>query len=60
MSLEEIGVKRTGQRPIPPDWLITPAAAFNHPDDVLSHSRLTVGEKGVILCLVGLAGPASR
>ena len=31
------------------DWLITPAAAFNHPDDVLSHSRLTVAEKRVLL-----------
>ena len=31
------------------DWLITLAAAFNHPDDVLSHSRLTVAQKRVIL-----------
>ena len=30
------------------DGLITPAAAFNHPDDLLSHSGLTVAEKRVI------------
>lgn len=34
---------------LPLDWLITPAAAFNHPDDVLSHPGLTAAEKRVIL-----------
>ena len=34
---------------LPLDWLITPAAAFNHPDDVLSHSGLTIAEKRAIL-----------
>jgi hypothetical protein len=34
---------------LPLDWFITPAAAFNHPDDVLSHPVLTVAEKRVIL-----------
>lgn len=34
---------------LPLDWLITPAVAFNHPDDVLSHSGLTIGEKRAIL-----------
>jgi hypothetical protein len=32
-----------------PDWLITPAAAFNHPDQMLSHSGLTVaGKRGIL------------
>jgi hypothetical protein len=31
------------------DGLITPAAAFNHLDDLHSHLGLTVAEKGVIL-----------
>jgi hypothetical protein len=35
--------------PLPLDWLVTPAAAFNHPDEVLSHSGLTVAEKRAIL-----------
>lgn len=35
--------------PLPLDWLVTPAAAFNHPDEVLSHPGLTVGEKRAIL-----------
>jgi hypothetical protein len=34
---------------LPLDWLITPAAAFSHPDDVLSHSGLTIAEKRAIL-----------
>lgn len=34
---------------LPLDWLVTPAAAFNHPDEVLSHSGLTVAEKRAIL-----------
>jgi hypothetical protein len=34
---------------LPLDWLITPAVAFSHPDDVLSHSGLTVAEKRAIL-----------
>jgi hypothetical protein len=34
---------------LPLDWLITPAAAFSHPDDVLSHSGLTAAEKRAIL-----------
>jgi hypothetical protein len=34
---------------LPLDWLVTPAAAFNHPDQVLSHPALTVPEKRVIL-----------
>lgn len=34
---------------LPLDWLVTPAAAFTHPDDVLSHPGLTVAEKRVIL-----------
>jgi hypothetical protein len=33
---------------LPLDWLITPAAAFNHPD-VLSHPGLTSAEKRAIL-----------
>jgi hypothetical protein len=35
--------------PLPLDWLVTPAAAFSHPDEVLSHSGLTVAEKRAIL-----------
>jgi hypothetical protein len=35
--------------PLPLDWLVTPAAAFNHPDQVLSHPGLTVPEKRAIL-----------
>ena len=35
--------------PLPLDWLVTPAAAFNHPDEVLSHPGLTVAEKRAIL-----------
>jgi hypothetical protein len=31
------------------DWLITPAAAFNHPDGALSRSGPTVAEKRAIL-----------
>ena len=34
---------------LPLDWLVTPAAAFNHPDEVLSHPGLTVAEKRAIL-----------
>jgi hypothetical protein len=34
---------------LPLEWLVAPAAAFNHPDDVLSHSGLTVSEKRAIL-----------
>lgn len=34
---------------LPLDWLITPAATFNHPDDVLSHPGLTAAEKRAIL-----------
>ena len=34
---------------LPLDWLVTPAAAFNHPHEVLSHSGLTVAEKRAIL-----------
>jgi hypothetical protein len=34
---------------LPLDWLVTPAVAFNHPDDVLSHPGLTVAEKRAIL-----------
>jgi len=34
---------------LPLDWLVTPAAAFNHPVDVLSHSGLTIAEKRAIL-----------
>ena len=34
---------------LPLEWLIAPAAAFNHPDDVLSHSGLTIAEKRAIL-----------
>ena len=34
---------------LPLEWFITPAAAFNHPDDVLSHSGLTIAEKRAIL-----------
>jgi hypothetical protein len=37
------------QGALPLDWLVTPAAAFNHPDDVLSHSGLTIAEKRAIL-----------
>ncbi len=40
-------VSSTGALPL--DWLITPAAAFSHPDDVLSHSGLTAAEKRAIL-----------
>jgi hypothetical protein len=34
---------------LPLEWLIAPAAAFNHPDDVRSHSGLTIAEKRAIL-----------
>ncbi|HEY3623854.1 MAG TPA: hypothetical protein VGL12_15955 [Roseiarcus sp.] len=33
---------------LPLEWLIAPAAAFNHPDDVRSHSELTIAEKRAI------------
>jgi hypothetical protein len=34
---------------LPLDWLVTPAAAFSHPDDVLGHPALTNSEKRAIL-----------
>jgi hypothetical protein len=34
---------------LPLDWLITPAVAFNHPNDVLSNSGFTTAEKRAIL-----------
>ena len=34
---------------MPLEWRVTTAAAFNHPDDVLSHPGLTVGEKRAVL-----------
>jgi hypothetical protein len=40
---------RRDPRALPLDRLITPAAAFNHPDDVLSHPELTAAEKRAIL-----------
>lgn len=34
---------------LPIDWLVTPALAFNHPNDVLEHSGLTHAERRAIL-----------
>ena len=31
---------------LPLDWLVTPAVAFNHPDEVLSHPGYGRGEAG--------------
>jgi hypothetical protein len=42
------------------DWLITPVAAFNHADGVLSRSGLTVAEKARASGLVGLGRSRGR
>ncbi len=34
---------------LPIDWLVTPALAFNHPNDVLEHPGLTDAERRAIL-----------
>src|SRR5271166_6518933 len=34
---------------LPIDWLVTPAFAFNHPNDVLEHPGLTHAERRAIL-----------
>jgi hypothetical protein len=40
---------REHRQELPLDWLVTPAAAFSHPEDVLSNPALTDSEKRVIL-----------
>jgi hypothetical protein len=40
---------REHRQELPLDWLVTPAAAFNHPEDVLIHPALTNAEKRAIL-----------